>query len=514
MVNTLKNWLSYMDHGQNGLIRTLTVLGMIICSWIQYIQFGKLNIDTVIYLESAKAMASGNWDIAFEIYNWPFYAWCIANTHMLTSLNFELSAQLLNIIFFGVTTASFLKIIQLSNGRTIEILLGAAVLFSARHIVGAMLTMQLRDEGFWAFFLVSLVFFIRFTQGQRYSDALLWQVSILIATLFRIEGIAYLLFLPFCLYTLKPLPNKLKLFSWCFHLTIIATVVALILMTYFDQGHYINISRIEEIYPSIAWLTISNQFTNKADAFAIILGQYLDHYATISLIVTLIIAILIKSINTIGVVNLSLLTLSLIKRKLQINPEAFRVIVSAICISLLILLFIEIRSFVIVGRYTAPLSFLILLLVPFSMSALWSYRKVFPQSITIVYLCLALFMSVNLYKNIRPTTRDIDYLKQASIWLNQRNQTKAPVLYDNILSRYYADASYIGDLRSDIDYLTQTLRYPEVLNFQYLLINYDDKYELQTKLDLVKSILNNFIEIKRFKHENKDKYVVIYEKKK
>jgi hypothetical protein len=169
----------------------IVLASMVLAGWMQYIQHGWINPDSVLYFESARLFALGNWQEAVKVFNWPLYSILIAATHKLTTLDIHTSAQLLNVIFFGMATVSFLKIIQLAGGSVRVMLAGTLLLFGGQYLVGDVLEMLMRDEGFWAFYLSSLMFFIRYLQLNKISDALLWQVCIIIATLFRIEAICY-----------------------------------------------------------------------------------------------------------------------------------------------------------------------------------------------------------------------------------------------------------------------------------------------------------------------------------
>ena len=82
-------------------------------------------------------------------------------------MGIQTAAQLLNVLFFGISAFSFTQIIRLAGGSQLTMLAGALILFSAQYIVGDVLEMLMRDEGFWAFYLSGLVFFIRFYQHLR-----------------------------------------------------------------------------------------------------------------------------------------------------------------------------------------------------------------------------------------------------------------------------------------------------------------------------------------------------------
>ena len=508
MKKYLENWR------ENDLIAFFTIASLLLCGWMQYIQFGKINIDSVLYFESAKSMTHGNWSQAIEIYNWPLYSACIAATHWMTGLTIEESAQLLNVIFFGMTTFSFLKIISLAGGKQVEIIFGALILFSARHIVGEMLTMQMRDEGFWAFFLTAIVFFIRFIEHQRYRDTLLWQTSIIIAMLFRVEAIGYLLLLPLVVFFTASLNSKWQAFfkSYTLALLLIAMLVLLTLTS--NNTDILNASRLQEVQPTTLIHDLTSQLLAKSQLMASdILGKYLGDYAVESLLIAISVIIAIKSMNAIGLVNLGLATYTVMHRKNLVHPNAYNVLITASFISILNLIFTSIRSFVLVGRYTAALSFILLILATFSIRPLIKTAGKYQLIRKGALVFLALFILVNIGKNLRPELNQTFYMKEAAVWLNHKNQEEKPVLYDNILSRYYANEPYSIALRNanKTDLLKEKIASKEILHYAYLVINFNNDNENQKKA-LMHPLLDQYKELKRFKNQKNNAFVIIYEK--
>ena len=202
-------------------------LALLIAAQIQYIQHGWINRDSLYYLESARLLAIGEWSQAVKLFQWPFYSALIAAIHKLTTLNIHLCAQILSVGLFGIATYSFLTIIQLAGGGKKELLAGSLILFSSNYMVGDVLAMLMRDQGFWAFFLTSIVFFIRYYKSGTYKDAFFWQLSAIVATLFRIEGITYLILLPLILFFIKEHPVTLRIgnFIRCNFINIIVVVI-------------------------------------------------------------------------------------------------------------------------------------------------------------------------------------------------------------------------------------------------------------------------------------------------
>ncbi|ABE49035.1 hypothetical protein [Methylobacillus flagellatus] len=155
-------------------------LALLFASWINYIQHGWINGDSVLYFEAARLFSLGEWKAGMEVWGWPFFPFLIAGVHKLSGLDIHCSAQVLNTLLFGLATASFLQLIRESGGHKTALISGGLILFSSQYIVGDILTMLLRDQGFWAFFLTSLVFLVRYAKHYRIRDALLWQICMML----------------------------------------------------------------------------------------------------------------------------------------------------------------------------------------------------------------------------------------------------------------------------------------------------------------------------------------------
>ena len=59
-------------------------------------------------------------------------------------------------------------------------------------------TFVIRGHGFWAFMLLAIFCFIQYSRSPGLKNAVMWQLSIAVAILFRVEGIAFLVLAPFC----------------------------------------------------------------------------------------------------------------------------------------------------------------------------------------------------------------------------------------------------------------------------------------------------------------------------
>lgn len=157
-----------------------------------------INNDGILYIDVAKAFLEQGIAGAVEVYAWPFYGILIGLVHRITGLGFENSADALNILLLMITCVAFVRVYEEICVKEARIWV-AAMLILAFPLLNDYRDLVIRGYGFWAFMLVALYGFIRYSRLYDLLGALIWQLSIAIAILFRLEGLAFLVFAPICL---------------------------------------------------------------------------------------------------------------------------------------------------------------------------------------------------------------------------------------------------------------------------------------------------------------------------
>ena len=156
-----------------------------------------INGDGILYIDVAKAFLNGGVSGAIDVYHWPFYGILIGLLHRLTGLSFEYSAGLLNTIFMMLACVVFVRIYEEISGKEARIQV-AAILILALPVLNDYRELAIRGHGFWAFMLLALYCFIQYSRSPDLKNALKWQLGIMVAILFRLEGLAFLVLAPFC----------------------------------------------------------------------------------------------------------------------------------------------------------------------------------------------------------------------------------------------------------------------------------------------------------------------------
>jgi hypothetical protein len=487
----------------------IVLLGMLICVQVQYIQHGAISPDSVLYLEAAKLFSMGDWQAGFEIFNWPFYALCIALVNKISQLGVHSSAQLLNIIFFGIASYSFVAIVKLAGGKQKQVIAAALIWLSAQYMIGSVLEMLIRDEGFWAFFLLSIVFFIRFYQESQFKDALLWQLSIIVATLFRIEGILYLLFLPLSLLFQTECNIKQK---WGKLLTAnvinIGLAMIILLIFAFNDGLSTKIlGRLNEVFTINLWQQLTANLNEKSVIMSTqVLGKYLEEFATIGLLLTLLFAIFAKTISTTGFIVVCLSAFGIKNNQRLFNHQSFQVLSAVAIIATISMGLIITKVFVLSGRYVLAFSFILMVFAAFYFAELL-FQKTKNNKMHWLALLLVLFMFGGGLKNILPKKQGHNFMQEAVAWVIADNVDNKPVFYDQARMRYYAGVDFIGTFES-LSYIQSMIDNNSITHHDYLLIE-SSKKDNQAKV-LIESKLPDYQLIKQFNDAKAKKSVLIY----
>lgn len=151
-----------------------------------------VNNDAIVYLRTAEAYTQGGFNAALQTYGWPFYSIFIAWIQQISSLSYQQSAFLLNSAFFIVICSAFIKLVQLLGANT-RVQWWSALLILVYPQLNNYRDFIIRDIGYWAFYLLAIVALASYIQQRKNRHLFLWTLYITMATLFRVEGIFFLI---------------------------------------------------------------------------------------------------------------------------------------------------------------------------------------------------------------------------------------------------------------------------------------------------------------------------------
>lgn len=491
----------------------LAFAGALLACWVIYHEHGRINNDAVLYLEVARLFVQHEWQAGFTLYNWPLYPLLIALTHQATGFSLQSAAYLLSICFFALATYSLTTLIREAGGSRHTVFAGALLLFGSTYITADILPMIVRDQGFWAFFLSGLLYFLRFYRRGYLRDALLWQICAIIAVLFRIEGITFLALTPLVILTNRSLNNSGKLLYLAMAYiipTLSLLTLAFILLTH-PEIKLADIGRLEETLTVLqrAYARASQGLVEKAHLMGdSVLGSFLSDYAMGGLLLTLLWIVIGKIAGTAGWLSFGLLAIA---KKLDaltlIDANAKRILYWTAALAMLNICVILLSNFLLPGRIAVPLALIIIILASFSLGTIWAgFRpgKALFKKHLLFYLVAAI-LSFKLIQNLVPDNKDRNHQQDAVAWIKQNTPSGTKIFYDDARLRFYAGAPYEGR-QENWESVMQLIDNDSLSRYDYLVIHISRKHPEREEYLLNKL---HFSLVKKFTTRSGNSIVII-----
>lgn len=432
----------------NNLKILASLISFALCYWLIFLD-PVINLDGILYMRVADQFLQGNWARAFDLYPWPFYSLVIAAVSKVTFLGLEASAHLITASCAALLTYVFISMIhELDRDKTVPFVIASFVIvfFSELNETRAMV---IRGHGYWSFYLLAILCFSRFYRLPRPSYAWGWNLSMIIATLFRIEGLVFLLLLPLALLFRQgwSIKAKLKHFLTAHLLTLTGCFGILVLyLAGLDMG-WLAKSRLSEPLSSIQqfWAALSGGVAEHA---AIIEDRLLNKYSAdaaiwVALIIPVIISILtfIKALTPIYTLILCWKPGRSLSR---LQAWAKPALLWVVFLNLLIVAVAVLNRYFYTERFVMPLVLILLLIIGFTLSALYdSWRQnggrqqSWPRKG--VYYAIVLILIANSGEALVNDAGHVSkkYLKDAGNWLQRNTAEDARIFTNNVRVSFY-----------------------------------------------------------------------------
>lgn len=404
-------------------------------------QHGWLNNDSLLYFEQARLLAAKDWTAAFQLFQWPLYAGLVALIHTLTGLGIQTAAQCLNATCFVLFVAGFQQLLMVAGAKHRTLHWGVWLLFSTTYLVGDILGMLLRDEGFWAAYTWGLVYWCRYAESHRLKQALAFQACMAIATLFRIEAIAYLVAIPLLNFIAPATDLRQKIRRWLItNLLLISIVIILFIAMLSGIVKSQQLGRLQEVF-----LQLTNLFTYRLDFIhqkAEILGQQvlgnlLDDYASISLWSSLLLIILLKTVKVAGYPALLLLAWPKRGWWSNINIHMQRLVPLTLTTGFVVSIVIILNTFVLSSRYIIASGIVMLCMAAFAIS---HFERCWPRWVMRLWMLIIALMALN---NVWDH-QSIDLDRDAVNAVKKISTADSRIFYDTENARFYAKQPFLN----------------------------------------------------------------------
>jgi len=400
-----------------------------------------LNDDGVLYIKSAEAFAEGRWQEAAEIYPWPLYSILIAVVQKATGAGFDIAAYILNTAFYALLAWAYVACIEALGGSRRDLLIALAF-FLALPSVNNYRGFVIRDIGFWPFYMLALLAIFKFQRNPGWGAAAGWGASMIVATLFRLEGLVFLVGMPLVAFFDRPSP-------WCQRIVRflqlnlgLAVAAAITLVWLRIEGMQAFPGRLNEPLMWIELLRsqISAGLGEKAASLGqIVLPKYSTGFALPAVFTILLLILLTHTVKSVGALGIAGLAFGA-------RPSAYphrqtQAFWLAVVLNFGILLAFVVVQFFLTGRYVMTLGLTLALMVPFGLSRAydrwkqWRGNRPARNWPFVAAVALFLFMVVDSLFSFGVSKA---YLKEAGQWLRTQTPADARIYSESTIVGYYA----------------------------------------------------------------------------
>lgn len=422
------------------LIRLSTaVISLLISIWA-YHASSIINADGILYIYAIDAFKAGGIAATESFYNWPFFPIITAWLSDFSGWNTELSVKALNSILFVLLTDALvlLSYKALPNWRQVAI---AAVLVLAFYSLNNYRDFIIRDIGYWAFASYALYQFALYLEHQKIEQAILWQILMLVAFLFRIEAAIFLAVVPLYVFTCNHFQNKFRSILSLYSISIISFIIAIPVFLFHPETSS-AFSKMKQILLYLDPSIILSEINHSTDILQKeILHPAANEHAGRVLVFGLTLTVLWELFAGISIPYLVLLAMALMTLKRFQSSSLQRFFIFIVLINILILSVFAIKSQLITTRYCVlGLLFIILALLPTLTT--YIHRQIDrKQKKTLAIIVFILFASL---ADTLITTKAKPHLKTVPAWAAQNLPDDAKVFTTHFRIEYYFN-QYRGD---------------------------------------------------------------------
>jgi hypothetical protein len=475
-----------------------------------------VNPDAICYLQSAAVVGAGGLRKAMNLCvqaQWPFYSVLIYFLSAFTHLSLTASAYSLDAIFTAMTVVTFIALIRELGGSQRVLWLAAFVILLA-HEFNSIRQYIIRDHGFLAFYLLSLYFLLRYVSVLRGSYALAWGASLLVATLFRIEGAVFLVLLPWTVWFTSSLTlwQRIKGFWQLNALSFAAGLAVFGWLIFHPEISLASLGRMQDLVFQLfhAGGLVWQRFQVSADAFAhAVLTADSMQDAGLVFSLSIIMWYLVRVMTNLSVIYSALMAYGLKRKLLPLTPGARQIIGGYIFTNIMITSLFLAQHLFLSKRYLIALTLVLMLWVPFALDGLiksWETRKA-PSWVMPFVVSLVIISSLG---GIFDFGYSKAYMRKAGDWLAM-NVPETATLYSNDYQIMY----YSKHFGNEIFQKQKEYSDPAMLteghwkNYDYVALRLDKK-ELSQKAALLQEIKTAPLQV--FSNKRGDQ-VVIYKVK-
>ncbi|MDH3687890.1 MAG: hypothetical protein OEU36_00205 [Gammaproteobacteria bacterium] len=438
-------------HGDTSVFVLAIALSILISSWCVYTD-NVIDNDGVVYLHAARLLTQGHWDALLTVDKWPFYSSLIALVSVGIRIPVDVSLYILNTFLAILMVISFMAVIR-SLGANRASLVTAMLVALFYPTINEYRASAGQDLGYVSFYLLSIVFFMRYSRYPSVFFGVGWVGALAVATMFRVEAIAFVGYFLLFLHRGRLISSAKGVISTTLALGFFAaTVAALVWWTWspaVDDGNVIP--SVPEAL-KIAWGQLINELSDKVDAIERdLLGRFSGQYAQAVLILALVVIVVVETVSKLTPTHVLLVGYSLHRRIVFPDARSKCFWYGLVLCNLYIASVVVVVDLFSTERYSAALPLTLLIAAPFGLAHLydgWRAKNGYKSKGNWMFATVLLLFMATGFKSL-DTISSRGYIKEAGLWLKHNTQAQASVLSNTSVINFYADKPIDSKSSSD-----------------------------------------------------------------
>jgi hypothetical protein len=376
-----------------------------------------INPDGICYLQSAATIGMAGLHEAMHICGqaqWPFYSVLIYGVTLLTKLSVISAAFVLNGGLTLITVLAFITLVKMFTDRKLVLWFAAASILLMHEFN-------------------SVVLLIQYFRKPAWQLALLWSAALVVATLFRVEGVIFLVLLPMLAW-FRPECRLIQFLQ--LNLPVLAAIAATLIYLGLHQQTTLNLSRFSELLFQVkhGCQVLIQTYNDKSTALAhAILNGYSERDAKLVFGVMLLAWYSVCVITNLSIIYALLAIFAYRKKLLPLDKPASQVFLGYILVNVVITAPFLVEYLFLSKRYLIALSLLLLVWVPFGLAALWEQQR---RALTVITGALVIGSALG---GIIDFGYSKSYIRDAGLWLASNAPSDAAIYSNDFQVLFYSN---------------------------------------------------------------------------
>jgi hypothetical protein len=414
-------------------IRIYAVLASLLISVFTILVPQSPNDDAYVYVRTAEIFSLDGFSTALQHYSWAGYSILIS---LFGNLGFSLftAAYVVNALFFALLVFAFISILKEIDASESSLML-AAVTILVYPELNEYRYFIVRDIGFWAFSIFALWQFLLYTKQATIRYGLGFCCSLLLAAMFRIEAIAYLMITPFALlldYRFE-MRERSKRFLKLYKIIGATMIVGIILLTLLGLNAWQLFIEFLSVYKPFLQNLLN---TDTAQSYELGIALFNDHaapysqeYIALFMLAGLSAILLATVVSGIGGPFLVVLIIGFLRGKLRLQRQIALPVIFYVVVNIVILFAFIFVTRYLSSRYTILMCILLALFIPVFFSQL--LQKAAADRTKYVKAFIVLFVTFCVIDSFYSFGTSRDYIDDAIDWIVLQKESPGGLLTNN-----------------------------------------------------------------------------------